>query len=116
MSILTKEFPSALLQDAMVLFNKIVSPRLTKQNKFIGITLAVSISLAYMIRDRVFKPPKNIRHIPYFGYLSVIKSIFANDSIFDRAYKVNLPFLNSKENKTAGGPYLVSFFNNKSLH
>lgn len=106
MSLITKEFPNALLQNASALYDKIIAPRLTQKNKTIGISVAVALTLVYIIRDRVFKPPKNIRHIPYFGYSSVIKSLINGDSFFDRCYKVALPFLDSKDN--VSGLYSVS--------
>ncbi|CAO3644051.1 unnamed protein product [Mucor hiemalis] len=68
---------------------------LDTKSKRVGITVAIVMTLIHIIRDRVFKPPKNLRHIPYFGYYSVFKSLYKGESLFDRGYRVNLPLLNS---------------------
>lgn len=91
MSIATKNtFLETPLQHAIVMYNDQIVPRLTKENKVIAISAAVELSLYYLVVDRVFRPHKNLRHIPYFGYWSVIKSLLNGESIFDRGYKVNL--------------------------
>jgi hypothetical protein len=53
------------------------------------------VSLVYFIRDQVFKPPRNLRHIPYSGYYQFIKSLYDGDSVFDRGYKYDIPRLNA---------------------
>lgn len=93
------------VQKVVAFFNNEVSPRLNKKNKVISVSVAVALTLVYIIRDRVFKPPRNIRHIPYFGYFSVIKSLYKGDSLFDRGYKVIIPMLN----KSNLGLYAVGF-------
>ncbi|CAO3639437.1 unnamed protein product [Mucor hiemalis] len=99
MSLIQNFFLEAPLQNAVNLYNNEVLPRLTKRNKVIGISAAVAISLVFLIRENVLKPPKKIRHIPYLSFIKVVKSMFANESISDRTYKLNLPKLHSPENK-----------------
>lgn len=103
--ITSKELLNKSVQKVVAFFNNEVTPRLNKKNKVIGVSVAVALTLVYIIRDRVFKPPKDIRHIPYLGYLSVIKSLYKGDSLFDRGYKVNIPLLNSSKL----GLYAVGF-------
>ncbi|CEP08816.1 hypothetical protein [Parasitella parasitica] len=75
-----------------------VIPRLTKKNKAVAISTAVALSLIYVIRDRYFKPPKNIRHLPYQGYLDVFRSSITNEPYPDRAKRVLLPIIDSQSN------------------
>jgi hypothetical protein len=104
-SLQQNKFLEVPLQNAITLYNNEVVPRLTKKNKVIAISVAVALSLVYIIRDRVFKPPRNLRHIPYFGYFSVIKSLMNGESIFDRGYKYNVPHADCKN---SNGLYLVN--------
>ncbi|KAG2200780.1 hypothetical protein INT46_002171 [Mucor plumbeus] len=86
------------LQKAIKLYHKDIVPLLTKKNKTIAISTAVAIYLIYFIRDRYFKPPKNIRHIPYQDYFDFVKSLIIKESHWDRAYKVLLPVIDSETN------------------
>lgn len=108
MSLIQNSFLEVPLQNAINLYNNEVVPRLTKRNKVIGITAAVAISLVYLIREKILKPPKKIRHIPYLGFTTLVKSILANESISDRTYKLNLPQLHKPGNK---GLYSVCMSN-----
>nr|BDB32877.1 cytochrome P450 monooxygenase [Thamnidium elegans] len=83
------------LKNAIEIYINEVIPRLTKKNKVIGISVAIFMSLILLIRDRVFKPPRNLRHIPYFGYYSLIKSIASGESLYDRSMRVHVPLVNS---------------------
>lgn len=91
---------------AVASFTSKLTPIIDTKNKRVGITVAIVMTLIHIIRDRVFKPPKNLRHIPYFGYYSVFKSLYKGESLFDRGYRVNLPLLNSGNSI---GVYLVCF-------
>ncbi|GAA5814314.1 hypothetical protein MFLAVUS_007808 [Mucor flavus] len=84
MSFLKNTFLQLPLNNAVEIYNSKAVPHLIKKNKIIAISVAVAISLFYIIRDQVFKPPRNLRHIPYFGYFSILKSIIKNESLFDR--------------------------------
>ena len=95
------------LQKAIEIYQQDVVPRLTKKNKTIAISTAVAISLIYFIRDKYFKPPKNIRHISYQGYFDVIKSIIIKESYWDRAYRLSLPTIDSETNN---GLYVVYIY------
>ena len=95
------------LQKAIKLYHKDIVPLLTKKNKTIAISTAVAIYLIYFIRDRYFKPPKNIRHIPYQDYFDFVKSLIIKESHWDRAYKVLLPVIDSETNP---GLFVVYIF------
>lgn len=93
MNTIQNSFLEVPLQNALALYNQEVLPRLTKKNKIIGISAAVAISLVYFIKEKVMKPPKNLRHIPYINFISLVKSIFRGDSINTRTYDLYLPEL-----------------------
>lgn len=96
MSLLQNTFLKVPLENALTLYSNEIVPRLTKKNKVISISVAVVLSLVYLIRDRVLKPPRNLRHIPYVSYFGVIKSTLFHESIWSRAYKVHLPEIDKK--------------------
>jgi hypothetical protein len=95
----------APLKTILDFYSKTVVPRLTKKNKTIAISTAVALSIVYIIRDRLLKPPKRLRHIPYHGYFDVIRNIFKNESYWDRAYRVTLPHIDGPE---SNGIYMVN--------
>lgn len=82
----------------MVYKNQVI-PRLTKKNKFISIAVAVALSVAYLIGEMILKPPRNLRHIPYVGYFSIIKSMIINESKWNRAYRVHLAEIDKPNHK-----------------
>ncbi|KAL9545818.1 hypothetical protein MBANPS3_006962 [Mucor bainieri] len=84
------------LQRAIQIYEQQVVPRLTSKNKTIGIAAAVAMTLIYLIRDKIFKPPRNIRHIPYQGYYDFIKSIYTKETYWDRAHRWTLPRIDSE--------------------
>nr|BDB32844.1 cytochrome P450 monooxygenase [Thamnidium elegans] len=84
------------LETMIQLYTTEVIPHLTKRNKTIGITTAIVLSSIYFIRDTVFKPPRNLRHLPYFGYFSVIRSLMKGESMFDRGYSAHIPLVNAR--------------------
>ncbi|GAA5801589.1 hypothetical protein HPULCUR_007037 [Helicostylum pulchrum] len=95
MSLIQSGFLQVPLKNAIEIYNNEVIPRLTKKNKAIGISFAIFMSFVLLMRDRVFKPPRNLRHIPYFGYYSLIKSIASGESLYDRGMRVHVPLVNS---------------------
>ncbi|KAI7893584.1 cytochrome P450 [Mucor mucedo] len=96
MSLLQNSFLEVPLKNALALYNKEVIPRLTKKNKIISISVAVALSLIYLIREKVLKPPKHLRHIPYISYLDSVKAILTRESAWDRSYRVFLPEIDQK--------------------
>lgn len=102
-SLLENNYFQVQLTGIVKLYSGDVLPRLNKKNTVILIGSAVALSFAYIIRDNLFKPPKNLRHIPYFGYFSVIKSVVVGQSLFDRGYRTHVPFADSRRD----GLYLV---------
>ncbi|KAL9547449.1 hypothetical protein MBANPS3_006166 [Mucor bainieri] len=75
-----------------------IVPHLSKRNKVIGISAAITVSLCYLIRERVFKPPKNLHHIPYHTYFDVLQSILTGESYWDRSYRLAIPQIDAKGN------------------
>lgn len=96
MSMLQNSFLEAPLKNSLVLYNKEVVPRMTQKNKLISISVAVALSLIYLVQDKVLKPPRNLRHIPYISYWDFIRSAFSNESPWDRAYRVDMPEVDKK--------------------
>ncbi|KAI9345052.1 cytochrome P450, partial [Pilaira anomala] len=86
-------FLQAPLQDVIQLYNKEIIPKLTKKNKVIAISAAVVLSLAYFIQDRVLKPPRKLRHIPYISFIGKLKSIWMGESRWDHGYKAHFPLI-----------------------
>lgn len=103
-SILQNPFLQEQWNLAIALYNDKVVPNSTKKNRVIAISAAVTFAIAYLIRDRVLQPPRKLRHIPYIGYFSVLKSLFTGESFWDRAYRVRIPRVESEGSK---GFYLV---------
>jgi hypothetical protein len=100
MSLINQQLNTSLTQ-ALELYNQHVVPRLTKKNKVIAISTAVALSV-YVLVDRLFKPPKKLRHIPYQGYYSFLKGIFHKDTYDTKAKKFYLPTISS-----TNGIYMV---------
>jgi hypothetical protein len=107
MSFLQNSYLQEQIQRVITIYNNQIVHGLTKKNKVIAISTAVCISIAYLIRDIILKPPRQLRHIPYIGYFSVFKSLIKGESFWDRVYRVKLPKLGSPDNK---GIYLVNIF------
>lgn len=97
MSLLENTFLKVPLENMMALYNDIVIPKLIKKNKSISISIAVVLSLVFFIRERILKPPRKLRHIPYFSYIDSVKSVLSRESVWSRAYKIHLPEINKKE-------------------
>jgi hypothetical protein len=65
-SILQNRYIQEQLNLATTLYNEYILPRLTKKNQTIAISTAVAISLVYLIREKILKPPKKAS--PYSLY------------------------------------------------
>lgn len=65
----------------------------------ISISIAVALSFIYVITDRLLKPPRNLRHIPYISYLDLIKSTVMREPIWNRLYRVHLPEVDKKNHR-----------------
>ena len=111
MSLLQKKIMETPLKNVFDLYNKEVVPRLTKKNKVIGISAAVIISLVYLIREKVVKPPKKLRHIPYISFFNQVSALFKGESLWSRTYRMYLPKTYSPENK---GLYMVNLIHKTS--
>lgn len=103
----------APLQRVIEIYQQQIVPRLTTKNKTIGITAAVAMTLIYLIRDKILKPPRNLRHIPYQGYYDFIKSIYKKETYWDRAHRWTLPFIDSE---SSNGLYVVMRKADKIYH
>lgn len=58
MSLLQKSFLKVPLQDAVMLYNNEIVPRLTKKNKVIAISVAIVMYLVYLVTDRILTTKK----------------------------------------------------------
>ncbi|KAI9472014.1 MAG: cytochrome P450 [Benjaminiella poitrasii] len=85
------------------LYEHSIIPRLTRRNKAIAISAAVTLSLFYFIREKVLKPPKRLRHIPYYGLYETLKSALTKETYWDESYRAVLPQINSP---SSNGIYL----------
>lgn len=112
MSLLENSFLKLPLQNAIQLYSDEVVPRLTKRNKVIAISVAVALSFIYFIRDRVTKPPRKLRHIPYLSYFGVLKSMYSKESVRDRSARVHIPEINSEN---SNGLFLVNIKRNQQI-
>ncbi|KAI7899442.1 cytochrome P450 [Cokeromyces recurvatus] len=90
----------------MILFEKLIVEEASllktcidffARNKFFS-TTAFILSIIYVINERILKPPKRLRHIPYQGYFELFKSIKNKESYWDRSYRLTLPYINSPKN------------------
>ncbi|KAI8054841.1 cytochrome P450 [Thamnidium elegans] len=113
MSLLENSFLKLPLQNAIQLYGDEVVPRLTKRNKVIAIGTAVALSIIYFLRDRVTKPPRKLRHIPYLSYFGVLKSMYYKESVRDRSARVHIPEINSEN---SNGLFLEVARNGWVLH
>ncbi|KAI8063424.1 cytochrome P450 [Gilbertella persicaria] len=84
------------VQKLLDLYQAYIVPRLTQKNKTIGISTAVALSLVYFIRNRILKPPKSLRRIPYIGYFTILGSFIRGESQWDFDHRVLFPMLESK--------------------
>jgi hypothetical protein len=105
MSLTHSSFLQAPLTAILDFYSKIIVPKLTQKNKVTAISAAIALSIVYIIRDRVLKPPRKLRHIPYHTYFNVLTSIIKNESYWDRSYRHTLPQIDSPE---SNGIYLVN--------
>lgn len=80
-------------------------PRIIGSNKSITISIAIVLSMMYLFKERVMKPPNSLRHIPYMGYFSIFRTVITGESFWDRTYRVITPFVDSLKNNN--GIYLV---------
>ncbi|KAI8373856.1 cytochrome P450 [Blakeslea trispora] len=63
------------------------------------LSTAIAATVIYLIHDRLFKPPKNIRHISYVSWIPAFLSSFRGISTFDYNKRNIQPKLESKEIK-----------------
>jgi hypothetical protein len=94
-----KEFLQVPLQAALEIYNNQLVPRLTTRNKVIAITSAISLSLIFYIRQKVFKPPKIFRHLPYDSAFNVIKAAIQGECLSDYMDRETLSLLYSENSK-----------------
>lgn len=94
MLVLKNTFLELPLRNAMAFYQAL--PKVSQRNKVVAISVAVALSLIAYIRERV-KPPKSIRHIPYINFMTSVKSIIKEDSVWKRAYNIHLPQMHSSK-------------------
>ncbi|CAO3627225.1 unnamed protein product [Cunninghamella echinulata] len=73
--------------------NNLVNKRSPKSTT-ISIGLVVALVLSYYIYDKLAKPPRNLRHIPYINSFIYLKSLLKGESYNTISSKLGLPLLN----------------------
>jgi hypothetical protein len=104
MSYLQKSFLEIPLEHALKVYNEEVLTRVSKKNQLITIGAAVALTLIYKVSEWM-KPPKQLRHIPYFGYIDLLTAFVKERRYTDIATVRSLPLLRDPTNK---GIYVVS--------
>lgn len=107
MSLIPNDFLQAQVATVVDFYNEKITPRLTTKNKVVTISAAVALSLILLFREKVLKPPKKLRHIPYVGIFDIFKVLFLGETFWQRAYRAQLPLIESPESK---GLFMVSNF------
>jgi hypothetical protein len=97
MPFLQNTFLESPLKHAIALYNHEIIPRLSRRNKAIAITAAITMSFVLIVREKILKPPKKLRHIPYISLFTLIGSLLKGESIWNRSYRVYFPIINSKK-------------------
>jgi hypothetical protein len=100
---LTRSFFEGSLNNVIDIYNKEIVPRLTKKNKALAISAAVLLTVMYQV-NRLIRPPRNLRHIPYQGYFSHLSAMFKKEPPLTQSQRFSLPYLDSKK---GNGIYLV---------
>ena len=77
-----------------------------KQNKRSITTASAAIYILYIIYQKINKPPKKLRHIPYVPGFDTLKSFYNKESLDDVTDKTSIPLVL----KTEHGLYQVSMF------
>lgn len=95
---------SVITERAIVLYNEHVVPRMTTKNKVIGISVAVAMSLYYLV-NKALKPPKKLRHIRYVSPITILRSVLSGETYWNRAYRIYMPMIDDPKNHD--GLYLV---------
>lgn len=83
---------------------RMVSPQLRKKAKVISVTAAVILTLLYATFQKVNKPPKALRHLPYVSRFSFLKYIFRNALYETYSKQLVMPLLKKESN----GIYMVA--------
>ncbi|KAI8891346.1 cytochrome P450 [Backusella circina FSU 941] len=94
MSFLRKSYIFSPIRYFGHLFQNVSSKR-KQQLAVIGLATA----LIYYKLDKALKPPKELGHIPYFGYIQLLLSILRGEKYVDRALRTSIPEINSSENR-----------------
>ncbi|KAI8891343.1 cytochrome P450 [Backusella circina FSU 941] len=80
----------AIYKGALLLFLK---------HRRVSIIIASLLAWLMLKLNNMLRPPKNIRHIPYFGMLGVIHSVFKGERYPESALRTSLPEINSPKSK-----------------
>ncbi|CAO3618725.1 unnamed protein product [Cunninghamella echinulata] len=67
------------------------------KNTTVTIGAAVALVVLYSIYDKVAKPPRKLRHLPYVNFFSYYKMLMRGDSFSTISKQLSIPLLNSKK-------------------
>ncbi|KAG0181653.1 cytochrome P450-dit2 [Apophysomyces sp. BC1021] len=62
----------------------------------VSISSAVALTVLYLIYDKINKPPRSLRHIPYVGYINTITSALRGRSSADISSDYSIPLIKSE--------------------
>jgi hypothetical protein len=93
-------FSPAITERAVALYNEHIVPKLTPKNKVIAISVAITMSMVYIVQ-KALTPPKHLRHIRHLSPFSMIRSILVGETYWNRAYRVYIPMIDAPDNKNA---------------
>jgi hypothetical protein len=92
-----------IIQSTVTIYKEMAPPVLNhRRGSIISAILFVWLGMKL---DSIFRPPENLRHIPYFGLFGVIRSIIKGERYTDSALRTSLPEINGSESR---GIYIVS--------
>jgi hypothetical protein len=96
------QFMNQAIRGVLTMYKGMVFPYLKYRRGSI-ISASILVWLVFKL-DGIFRPPKNIRHIPYFGMFGMLCSVIKGERYTDSALRTSLPEINSRE---SNGIYIV---------
>jgi hypothetical protein len=82
---------------------RMISPHTRKKAGVISVSAAVFLTLLYSVIQKINRPPKALRHLPYVGYLSFLKYVFKDELFETYSKELIMPLLKKESN----GVYMV---------
>jgi hypothetical protein len=77
---------------------RLISPQLRKKAGIISISTAVIMTVLYSVFQKLNRPPKELRHLPYVGYFSFLKNVFKDELYETYSNQLIMPLLKKESN------------------